>query len=83
MTAPPHRAASPSTLGAPVLLPVVSRLADAPSARPDAFLGRLARLTIADWARSWQRFEQCDLVAYVVARRSLADALPGSRTTPS
>jgi hypothetical protein len=55
---------------------MVSPLADTPSARADAFLGRLARFTIADWARAWRRFGQCDLVAYAAARTSLAEALP-------
>jgi hypothetical protein len=61
-----------------MLLPlVVSPLADTPSARADAFLGRLARFTLADWARAWCRFDECDLVVYAAARTSLAAALPG------
>jgi len=60
-----------------MLLPLMgSPLADPPSARAHAVLGRLARFTLADWARAWRRFEDAAVVACVVARRALAEALP-------
>jgi hypothetical protein len=60
-----------------MLLPLMgSPLADPPSARAHAVLGRLARFTLADWARAWRRFERCALVVYATARRALAGRSP-------